>query len=191
MKIIISGTPGTGKTEVSKILSDILGYKLIRINEFARDKDIIIGTDKERRSDIIDENRLQKMSEDIPDNTVIEGHLAHYCKADTAIILRTDPSVLKKRLKRRRWPKKKIRENIESEILDIILQESAALNKNTYEVDTTKKTAHDAAEEIISILKSGSSKKAHLPGRINWGRYMESLEPHAKNKYKDHNLFKS
>ena len=191
MKIIISGTPGTGKTEVSRILSDMLGYKLVRINEFAKEKDIIVGTDKDRKSEIIDENKLQKLSKDIPDNTVIEGHLAHYCKADIAIILRTDPSVLEKRLKRRRWNQKKIRENIESEILDIILQESAALNKNTYEIDTTIKTAKDAAEEIIGMLKSDKSKKAHLPGHISWEKYMLDLSLQAKNEYKDHNLFKS
>lgn len=191
MKIIISGTPGTGKTEVSKILSDILGYKLISINEFARDKDIIVGTDKKRKSGIINEKKLQKLSKDIPDNTVIEGHLAHYCKGDIAIILRTDPAVLEERLKRRRWHQKKIAENVESEILDIILQESAALNKKTYEVDTTIKTAQDTAEEITNILKSDKSKKEHLPGHISWERYMADIEPPAKNKYKDHNLFKS
>lgn len=191
MKIIISGTPGTGKTEVSKIISDMLGYKLIMINKFARDKDTIVGTDKERKTEIIDENKLQKLSKDISDNTVIEGHIAHYCKADIAIILRTDPAVLEKRLKRRRWSQKKIAENIESEILDIILQESVAMNKNTYEIDTTKKTSKDAAEEIIDILKSDKSKKAHLPGKISWDKYMRSIEPQVKNKYKDHNLFKS
>jgi len=191
MKIIVSGTPGTGKTEVSKILSDILGYKLIRINEFAKEKDIIVGTDKKRKSKIIDENKLQKLSKDIPDNTVIEGHLAHYCKADIAIILRTDPAVLEGRLKKRRWSRKKIRENIESEILDIILQESIALNKKTYEIDTTKKTASDSANEIIDILKSDKSKKAHLPGHISWEKYMIDLILQAKNKNKDHNLFKS
>ncbi|MFH1126838.1 MAG: adenylate kinase family protein, partial [archaeon] len=126
MKIIISGTPGTGKTEVSKLLAKKLNYRLIDINTFAKKNHLITGTDTDRNSQIIDENKLRKKSISIEDNTIMEGHLAHYCTADIAIILRTNPEILRERLKKRQWSKKKIDENIEAETLDIILQESVS-----------------------------------------------------------------
>ncbi len=172
MKITISGTPGTGKTETSKILAKKLKYKLININRYAKDKKLIIGKDIYRKAQIIDEKKLEKESENIGDNTIIEGHLAHYCISDIAIILRTNPDVLRVRLKKRQWPEKKIQENIESEALDIILSEAVSQNKNVFEIDTTKSTPLKTADTIISIIKSKQAKKQYMPGKINWEEYI-------------------
>ncbi len=172
MKITISGTPGTGKTQVSKILAKKLNYKLININKYAKDNNLITGIDTDRKALIIDENKLRKKSVEIPDNTIIEGHLAHYCTGDITIILRTNPDTLRARLKKRRWPKKKIEENIESEALDIILQEAVNQNKNVFEIDTTKSTKETTRDTITNITKDQKSKKDHLPGKINWEKYI-------------------
>ena len=184
MKITISGTPGTGKTQTSKTLAKKLNYTLININRYAKDKNLIIGKDIYRKAQIIDEKKLKKESKNIQDNTIIEGHLAHYCKSDLTIILRTNPSTLRARLKKRHWPKKKIEENIESEALDIILQEAVANNKNVFEIDTTKSTTQHTAATIINITKRKQTKKQHLPGKINWEKYITP-------KKHQHNLFKS
>ena len=53
---------------------------------------------------------------------IIEGHIAHDFgvdeKVNTVIVLRTRPSVLRKRLNKRRWSDSKIQENVEAEALD-------------------------------------------------------------------------
>ncbi len=172
MKITLSGTPGTGKTQTSKTLVKKLNYRLININKYAKDKNLITGKDIYRKTQIIDEKKLKKESKNIQDNTIIEGHLAHYCKSDITIILRTNPDTLRVRLKKRHWPKKKIEENIDSEALDIILQEAVADNKNVFEIDTTKSTPQQTATTIINITKNRESKKQHIPGKINWEKYI-------------------
>ena len=57
MKIALTGTPGTGKTSVSKVLEK-RKLKVIDLNKLAIEKDFIIGYDKKRDSKIIDINRL-------------------------------------------------------------------------------------------------------------------------------------
>lgn len=172
MKIALSGTPGTGKTEVSKILARELNYNLIDINTFARKNNLIMGKDNNRKTQIINEKKLYEKSKEIPTNTIIEGHLAHHSICDITIILRTDPIILRIRLKKRNWPEKKIQENIESEIIDLILQESITLNKNTYEIDTSTNSPKETAKIILNIIKNQKSKKEHKPGKISWEKYI-------------------
>lgn len=174
MKIAITGTPGTGKTKTSQELSKLINYNILDINEYSKTHNLIKGKDKKRKCTIIDEKKIKKESEKIEENTIIEGHLSHYCKVDLIIVLRTHPKELKKRLQSRNWPEEKIKENIESEILDIILIEAYEKNKNTYELETTKSTPKKIAKKIKQLIEKKDQKKLHKPGKINinWDKYL-------------------
>ena len=52
MIIALTGTPGTGKTSVSKILQKN-GFEIIDLNRVACEKDFLIGRDEKRNSDIV------------------------------------------------------------------------------------------------------------------------------------------
>ncbi len=52
--IIISGTPGCGKTSVSKVLSKLIDAKIISLNELAVSDDFSFEYDKERKTYIVD-----------------------------------------------------------------------------------------------------------------------------------------
>ena len=41
--IFISGTPCTGKTTVSELLSEKLGWNLVKINDLAISNDLVLG----------------------------------------------------------------------------------------------------------------------------------------------------
>lgn len=168
--IIISGSPGTGKTSVAKLLSKELNYKLIKINEFAKEKNLITGKDKKRNSDIVDTLKLKKEISRLKGNFVIEGHLAHFAKGDFCIILRTNPKELEKRLRNKKWDSSKIKENVEAELIDLILQEALQINKNVYEIDTTNKKPKEIVKKIKKILNG--IKESHLPGKINWMNFL-------------------
>lgn len=58
--ICISGTPGTGKTEVAKALSQRLGWMVIALNDLAESKDLYAGYDEERDCRIVDEEKVNK-----------------------------------------------------------------------------------------------------------------------------------
>lgn len=172
MKILISGTPGTGKTSVSEILAEKIGYGLVKINDFAEEKGLVEGVDKVRGSGIIDEVKLEAEVEKLSGDMVVDGHLAHLCKGDMSVVLRTRPDELEKRLLLRKWGKKKIRENVEAEILDVILTEAVEVNENVVEVDTTGKSP----EEVCSIIFDMIKKKIYddfRPGKVSWASYLE------------------
>jgi len=162
MKIAISGTPGVGKTVVSEILRS-KGYNVISLNKFAEEKGFIEGYDEERDSKIIDiealDDYLKKSHKN--DNIIIEGHLSHLLSVDLIIILRCDPLVLRKRLKAKDWPEKKIKENVEAEILDVIKVEAHDIIDKVYEIDTTNKSTQEIALVIIGIL-NGEYKEPQI-----------------------------
>ncbi|HOJ96574.1 MAG TPA: adenylate kinase family protein [Methanospirillum sp.] len=162
MMIALTGTPGTGKTLVAQELqkrgipvtyaSDTIGpYRL--------------GTDPERDTDIIDEERWAE--EFSPVEGIIEGHLTHLLPADRVIILRCRPDVLKERLTRRGYPEKKIKENVEAEILDVCLAEAFDIHgeEKLYEIDTTNADIPDCAEQIEAVIR-GTAKP--VVGIVDW-----------------------
>lgn len=153
MKILISGTPGTGKTKVAELLAKKLGYALIKVNDFAVENKLIVGEDKQRKTLIMDEKALRKKVERLKGNFVIEGHEAHFCNGDKTIILRTEPKELIKRLKAKKWPARKIQENIDAERMEVILEEARSLHNNIIVLDTTNKKAGQVVNQIIRNLK--------------------------------------
>ena len=52
--IFISGTPCTGKTTVSEVLSKKLNYDLIKVNDLAIDNNLVLGIDDDKGYKIID-----------------------------------------------------------------------------------------------------------------------------------------
>ena len=173
MIIAISGTPGTGKTSVAKILAHDLEYSVIDLNEFAKARKLTLGNDKARNSVIVDVSALKKEVSQMEGNLILEGHLAHLCGADIFIILRTNPKELSKRLKARLWAAEKIRENVEAEIMNICLNEAVELHrKYVFEVDTTKKSAKETAEIIKEII-AGKNREKYAPGKTDWTDYIK------------------
>ena len=107
--IFISGTPCTGKTTVAANLNDYLsdnGFdsKLIKINDFAFENDLVLGEDPDKFYKVIDIDGLNEcLNEEIRQGSngilIVEGHLSHLCEgADKMIVLRLNPSILKGRL---------------------------------------------------------------------------------------------
>jgi len=162
MKIAVSGTPGTGKTEVSKELSKILNYEYIELNKLAEEKGYIIGVDKERNSKIIDSDRLKNVS--VPDNVVIDGHLSHFVPVDLVVVLRTRPDVLRERLKKKGWLPKKVEENVEAEVLGVCVFDAEEEKQKVIEIDTTNKTP----EVVAKIIRKLIEKRNFTHKNIDW-----------------------
>lgn len=164
MIIAITGTPGTGKTTLAKILSKEMNLEIFDVNDFIEKnkKTVLIEYDEDRETNVIDDNKLMSLIEEklrrkeITD-AIIDSHLSHYISQkyiDACIVLSCDLSVLKKRLKKRGYNTLKITENLEAESFDEIKEEAKELHENVIYVDTTKKiTIKNLIQGIKKIKK--------------------------------------
>jgi len=167
MKIAITGTPCTGKSEISRLLSEKLNYKLISINELAEKLNAFTGYDKKRECKILDMDKLEKEIKKLKGNFIIEGHTAHLFPSDIVIVLRCNPETLKKRLEKA-YPSNpfKVQENLEAEILGVITSEAVMDNKRVYEIDTSEKNVKENVDDILKIL--GGKTDEFKVGKIDW-----------------------
>jgi adenylate kinase len=141
MKIIITGVPGTGKTDVARLVAERLEVEYIGKDFF---EGFVIGYDEKRDSKVVDQvaasEKLNQM-----DGFVADTHLPLKISGAKVFTLRCKPSELKKRLKRRGWNEKKVAENIQAEIFN----ECAGGE----EIDTTNRDPIEVAEEIVREIK--------------------------------------
>jgi len=174
MIIALTGTPGTGKTSVSKILQKN-GFKIINLNKVACEKNFLMGRDVKRNSEIIDIEKIDdyvKKNYSGKDIVFIEGHLSHLLKnIDKIIILRCHPKKLRKNLFKKGWNDDKIKENLEAELLDIILCEAVEIHpeKNIFEINVTDKSIDSVTSSIIKLIKHKfKNMKKYKIGKIDW-----------------------
>ena len=160
--IFISGTPCTGKTTVATSLNDYLaenGFdsKLIKINDFAIENDLVLGEDPDKFYKVIDIDKLNEcLNEEIGHNSgilIVEGHLSHLCEgADKMIVLRLNPSILKGRLEERNYSESKIQENLEAEALAVCSAEAYEIyGDETSEIDASDKSIEEIRDWILGI----------------------------------------
>ena len=170
MIISISGTPGTGKTTVSRLVARQYGARLIILTRYIRAHRIYDGYDKGRKAMIVDSDHLRKhMASDLKGSkkdVIIDGHLSHFLKADIIFVLRLDPAVLEKRLRKRGFSKKKTIENVQAEVLDVIYGESLKKGREVIQIDATGKSPAYLAKRILNTLRS----KKYKSDKVDWSR---------------------
>ncbi|MBK5114471.1 MAG: adenylate kinase family protein [Candidatus Heimdallarchaeota archaeon] len=160
--ILLSGTPGVGKTTISELLK-LKGYSVLNFNDFIIQQGLYYGYDYSRESVIIDEEVLKSKIETELDRfdglLFIEGHTSEIVPQEFvkfAFILRCNPSVLRDRLTLTRdYSVDKIEENIQAEIMDeclIALQEQLS-STQIFEIDTTKLSPEEIVEKITDRIQ--------------------------------------
>ena len=168
MLVALTGTPGTGKTSVAKVLKE--KYSVIHLNEL---KEFYLDYDEERGSYEVDiEGLRRKFSSFEHSGTVIlEGHFSHEMPVDIVIVLRCLPDELRRRLEKRKYPEEKVRENVEAEAMGLITAESIGIQggDRVYEVDTTGIDKEEVARDVEEILNGRGER---FKRRVN---YMEEI----------------
>lgn len=156
--IIITGTPGTGKTSHAQLLQEQLPeLKVVDVKSVAKENGCITGYDDERKCDIIDEDLLVDALEDDLDrgNQVIDWHVCDVFPErviDLVVVLRTENSVLYDRLKERKYPEKKISENIDAEIMEVILNDAREQYDENVIVELDSNKVEDVQANVDRIV---------------------------------------
>ncbi len=175
--ILIGGTPGTGKTEVAKIVGAMLSRAVLSLGDIAVQSGCVNAKDMARDTGIIDEDCLVEaigeITEDRSKMLVIEGHyidLVPYSRVEKVFILRTHPEVLRKRLLQRGYSIEKVNENVEAEVIGVCQMDAiyAFGEDMVYEIDTTSLKPTQVAERIVQILNGLEQRM-----RIDWMQQLE------------------
>jgi len=164
MKILVTGTPGSGKTSIAKELSKLLKLPYVDVKQVINTHP---GTvDRKDGEELIINEKLKKVLEKtLPKNCIYETHLIEYCpKADLTIILRVNPVVLKKRLTKRGYSKQKIIDNLEVEILDYFTQ--LVKSGKVIEYDCSKNTAKINALKIKKLIEQKKYNKGEFKHKL-------------------------
>jgi len=188
--IIITGTPGVGKTIVSEQLATKLGALHIDLADIVKREKLTSGYDTQRRTLVADTNKLAKRVQQIIKQCegaiIIDGHYAptviRKAQVTRVFVLRRHPQQLKQQMEMRGFRGTKLWENLAAEILDVCLYDSI-MNvgiEKVCEIDTTNKTIEGTVNEILSIL---NGKKTCTVGITDWlGKLEEenSLDQYLK-----------
>jgi adenylate kinase len=163
----ITGTPGTGKSMVADELAR-RGHTVVHLNDTVQP--YITGKDEDRDTQEIDTGRWAR--EFVPVNGFVDGHFAHLLSCDRIVVLRCRPDELKKRLMKRKYRIKKVRENAEAEALDVCLIETVEMHDPSHilEIDTTD---HDLAYCATRIERFANDEIPAAFGTIDWSSFVE------------------
>jgi len=139
--IVISGTPGVGKSYLASKLSLLLDYEHIdglsvvksagKYEFDEKSQSFLINSEDFVLEIMKVRNLYMKKNEDeMPTGLIIDSHMSHFLPCDLVykcIILTCELKALKERLEERGYSDQKIRENLDSEIFKVC--ETEALEK--------------------------------------------------------------
>jgi adenylate kinase len=144
--VIVTGTPGTGKTTLARELAERSGYGYVDVNDVIRKNKLIERHDKGRNTDVVDEHRLSRMLMGMIERSsgrlIIDSHMSHFLPREhvsLCIVTRCSLPELKKRLAKRGYSEAKIRENLDAEIFEVCLTEAREAGHEVCVVDTGKR----------------------------------------------------
>lgn len=189
--ILISGTPGVGKSSVSRLLARQLMAMHVNISKLAEREQLIHGKDQVRGTLIADTDELSKRIQSIlrrsESDVIVDGHYAvdvvQPSDVHVVFVLRRDPDELKSILDERGFTGNKLWENLSAEILDVCLWDAIVTcgEDKVCEIDVSGKNIEETVDEILLTL---NKKKKLRIGRVDWlgklaenGRLTEFLKP--------------
>ena len=173
--ILVTGTPGVGKTAVSRLLAPRLGAWRFDLGEIVQREGLIVGVDKLRGSLVADMKRVSRRVQEIVRNCecdiIIDGHYAVDVvlakDVHLVFVLRREPDELKRLMESRGFGGGKLWENLAAEILDVCLWDAvkACGIEKVCEIDVSGKTIEEVVEDIVSVLEGKEERRV---GMVDW-----------------------
>ncbi len=151
----LTGTPGTGKSAAARrVPVPVVAVELGTLAEGAGAR--ALGD----RSAPVDLDRLSRYvrRRTPPGPVLVVGHLAHLLPIRRTIALRCDPSVLERRLRRRRDPGAARRANVEAEAIDLVVAEARRDGRDLVEIDTTHRSPSEVADRVAARVLAGDRR---------------------------------
>jgi adenylate kinase len=168
--IIVTGTPGTGKTFLAKKLSLLLDYTYFDANLWVKKAHLYSNYDSKRQAYVVEPKKLaisllkvrdKALKTGIKDTIlqkpngpscsgkkgiIFDSHLSHYLPSktvDLCILTNCRLKILEERLTNRGYCQEKVRENLDSEIFDICRVEALENKHKIITFDTSSSIGNE------------------------------------------------
>eukprot|EP00092_Neocalanus_flemingeri_P037761 GFUD01041109.1.p1 GENE.GFUD01041109.1~~GFUD01041109.1.p1 ORF type:complete len:191 (-),score=77.37 GFUD01041109.1:92-664(-) len=149
--ILVTGTPGVGKSKLADVLAQKLGMKVINVGQFAKENNCLGDWDPDYESHELDEDPLLDLLEEKvgkgDGGFVLEHHVPELFPErwfDLVLVLRCNNTVLYDRLKERGYGGKKLEENCQAEIFQTVLDEA----KESYREEIVVELQSEVEEQV-------------------------------------------
>ncbi|XP_058808338.1 adenylate kinase isoenzyme 6 [Phymastichus coffea] len=151
--ILITGTPGTGKSEIAKMLSERTGFNWLDISKLAIENKSLEVYDEQYQSYILDEDKLLDLLEPMmaSGGKIVDYHSSDFFPErwfDIVFVMRTNNTILYDRLVARGYSGKKLEDNVSCEIFQVLLDEA----KNSYKEEIVHELQSDNADQMADNL---------------------------------------
>ncbi|WAR00216.1 KAD6-like protein [Mya arenaria] len=151
--ILITGTPGTGKSTLGAELAQRCSLHYINVGELAKQEQLYDGFDQEYQCPVLSEEQVvDEMENQMTDGgNVVDYHGCDFFPErwfDIIFVLRTDNTVLYNRLEHRGYSGKKLEDNVQCEIFQTILEEA----RNGYKPELVHELPSNTPEEMEDNL---------------------------------------
>ncbi|BBN18448.1 adenylate kinase [Marchantia polymorpha subsp. ruderalis] len=155
--VLVTGTPGTGKTSTCALLASATRLNHINIGELVQGLELHDGWDDQLQCLVINEDLVidhleEKMS---AGGNVVDYHGCDFFPErwfDVVVVLQTKTAVLYDRLSNRGYMDQKLQNNIECEIFQVLLEEA----RESYNKDIILALPSDTIEDMsnnVGLLK--------------------------------------
>eukprot|EP00618_Florenciella_parvula_P026265 CAMPEP_0119529420 /NCGR_PEP_ID=MMETSP1344-20130328/43435_1 /TAXON_ID=236787 /ORGANISM="Florenciella parvula, Strain CCMP2471" /LENGTH=178 /DNA_ID=CAMNT_0007569053 /DNA_START=37 /DNA_END=570 /DNA_ORIENTATION=- len=155
--ILITGTPGAGKTNTSSMVAERTGLRHVECSELVKSEGCHEGWDEGFQSYTLDEDKLCDVLEPMmaEGGNVVDFHSCDFFPErwfDLVLVLTCDNTALYDRLVERGYAAKKVEENVQCEIMQVILQEA----KESY----AEEVVHQVTSDTIDDMESNVNRVA-------------------------------
>ncbi|KAJ8679274.1 hypothetical protein QAD02_015061 [Eretmocerus hayati] len=149
--ILITGTPGVGKSKMSELLAERTGFTWLDVSKLAVENGCVESYDEDYRCSVINEDQLLDLMEPMMSEggKIVDYHGAEFFPErwfDVVFVLRTNNTILYDRLVARGYSGKKLEDNIDCEIFQVILEEA----KESYSSEIVHELQSDVPEQTMN-----------------------------------------
>ncbi|CAN8301119.1 unnamed protein product [Cochlearia groenlandica] len=156
--LLITGTPGTGKTTMSSVLAEATNFRHICVSDLVKEKNLDQGWDDQFQCHVIDEDLLIDELEDVMEGggNIVDYHGCEFFPErwfHRVVVLQTETTVLYERLTKRGYTGTKLSNNIECEIFEVLLQEASDSYKEEIVTALPSNTVEDMSNNVSSLTE--------------------------------------
>lgn len=157
MVINLLGTPGVGKSTLAQKLANETGFKWVNIGKVAEENNCYEEYDEEYECPVLDEDRIIDVLDDqiSAGGNIVDYHGSDFFPKrwfDIVFVLRTDTAFLHDRLSDRGYSQKKLDNNLECEIFQMMLEEAKESYDENIVHELRSNTMEDFEENFNNIM---------------------------------------